>query len=54
LNGGFRRPYLGTVFVFSSVFWLADANKYPDPIFQLLGAGGPDARAHFLKWRLIW
>ncbi len=31
--------YLGTVFVFSSVFWLADANKYPDPIFQLLAGG---------------
>jgi len=31
--------YLGSVVVFSSIFWLVDSSRYPDPLFQLLTGG---------------
>ena len=31
--------YLGTVFVFGGIFWIADSSKYPNPIFHLLAGG---------------
>ncbi len=31
--------YMGTVFVFGGAFWIADPNKYPDPLSHLLAGG---------------
>ncbi len=31
--------YLGTVFIFSGVFWLIAPARYPDPVFHLLSGG---------------
>lgn len=31
--------YLGSVVVLSGIFWLVDASRYPDPLFQLLTGG---------------
>lgn len=31
--------YLGTVVVFSAIFWLADPGRYPSPLFHLLTGG---------------
>ena len=40
-NADWRIPlgFIGSVFIFGSIFWLINPNQYPNPIFHLLSGG---------------
>jgi electron transport complex protein RnfD len=52
LNWRIPVSYLGSVAIFSGIFWLIDPSKYPDPLFHLL-AGGLMLGAWFMATDLV-